>query len=127
MGQQKLGGLAAATDGDLLVILELGGNDRMCGLKPEIISQSLTKLVETIKSVNAKPLIMEVIPDGIERDVATNCAARLIQCPPDMVATITGPIRRGVVPRFGPQYLQGDRIHPNSKAQPLILKEVLNV
>eukprot|EP00746_Dinoflagellata_sp_MGD_P140977 gnl/MRDRNA2_/MRDRNA2_74158_c0_seq2.p1 gnl/MRDRNA2_/MRDRNA2_74158_c0~~gnl/MRDRNA2_/MRDRNA2_74158_c0_seq2.p1 ORF type:complete len:186 (-),score=36.34 gnl/MRDRNA2_/MRDRNA2_74158_c0_seq2:37-594(-) len=123
--QRRLG-RAGIDDGDFLVIVELGGNDRLFGMPPEQIEMALAQLVQTIKAANAKPLFMEVIPDGIERDVSANCGARLIRCPPDIAATIKEPIQRGVVPRFGHKYLQPDGIHPNAKAQPLILKEVLD-
>merc|ERR1711924_294745 len=84
-------------------------------------------MVEAVKAVPAHPVLMEVIPDGFERDVALNCKCGLIPAPPRMVAEMQQPVQRGKVPYIGPTFVQSDGLHPNTRAQRLIAHEVLTV
>lgn len=102
----------------LVVVIELGGNDRLFGLPPGQIEEALEKLARAMKEeLHARVLLMEVVPDGIERDVAARCGARLVPTPPRVVATMQKPIRRGGIPKMSGDFIQPDGIHPNAKAQ----------
>lgn len=110
----------------LTVILELGGNDRMFGQPAASIEESLRQLVLAVQSIPAHALLMEVVPDGIEKSVAARCGARLIPSPACLVDTMRQPIQKGRIPRFRSlEYIQDDGLHPNTKAQVPILLELL--
>eukprot|EP00927_Polykrikos_kofoidii_P059692 TRINITY_DN54833_c0_g1_i1.p1 TRINITY_DN54833_c0_g1~~TRINITY_DN54833_c0_g1_i1.p1 ORF type:complete len:240 (+),score=34.06 TRINITY_DN54833_c0_g1_i1:78-797(+) len=111
----------------LFVIIELGGNDRIIGVAPAQIQASLMKLVLSVQALPARALIMEVIPDGIERDVSAQCGVALIPTPSCIAETMQKPLRRGVIPEMDPSYVQRDGIHPNTRAQGPIAHSVLTV
>ena len=119
---------AAASGAELAVLVELGGNDRLFGVPSREIESALEAIVGACRDAApaALVLVLEVIPDGIERDAARRAGARLVPCPARVAATMRKPLRRGAVPPMSPLFMQPDRIHPNDAAQPLIADEVLD-
>merc|ERR1719330_558266 len=68
---KRLGALMGR--GQLVVVIELGGNDRLFGVPATQIEAALDKIVRSVQKIGASAIIMEIIPDGIERDVAGRC------------------------------------------------------
>mmetsp|Transcript_27971 Transcript_27971/g.65261 ORF Transcript_27971/g.65261 Transcript_27971/m.65261 type:complete len:213 (+) Transcript_27971:33-671(+) len=117
--------LKARSSAELLVVIELGGNDRLCGLPPEKIERALEQLVQAAKEVPARAMLMEVIPDGIEQDVARRCGVSLVATPACLAGQMQKPLQRGVVPPLTARYQQPDGIHPNARAQRHIAASLL--
>ena len=119
---------ASADGADLAVVVELGGNDRLFGVPAPEIENALLAIVAAAREAapRARLLVLEIIPDGIERDCARRAGARLVPCPAHVAATMRKPLRRGAVPPMSPLFMQPDRIHPNDEAQPLIAAEIFD-
>lgn len=112
----------------LLVIVELGGNDRMFGIDPDSIVRSLATIVQAIQEANAAALLMEVVPDGLEREVCDQTGALLVPLAPDIHDELGTspdcPLPRGAIPVLPAKFFQSDGIHPNHRAQVLLSRSV---
>jgi len=111
---------ALTTFSPALVILELGGNDGLRGFPPERIKGNLEKIIQRSKASGAAVVLLGIrIPanygprytkafEAVYRQVATDLEVEWIEFFMDGVA-------------MNEELLQADRIHPNSKAQPILL------
>ncbi|HYR34937.1 MAG TPA: arylesterase [Burkholderiales bacterium] len=127
-GETSAGGLARidaalARHRPAVVIVELGANDGLRGLPLGQMKANLGTIIEHAKNSGARVLLlgMKLPPnygedytkafEGAFADVAKRYQVAL---PPFML--------EGFAEK--PEYFQADRIHPNEKAQPLILERV---
>lgn len=106
-----------------LVIVELGGNDGLRGLKLLMIESNLQRIVQLIKEHKAKALLTGIrLPPNygqiytekfykIYSDLADRENIPLVPFLMDGVAT-------------SKQLMQNDGIHPTQEAQPILLKNV---
>jgi len=106
-----------------IVIIELGGNDGLRGYPVAAIRANLLALTEAVLAIGAKPLLagMQMPPNLGPRyteafrrmyvDVAARTGAALVPFLLEGVAT-------------HPELMQRDGIHPNGKAQPVLLANV---
>ena len=106
-----------------LVLVELGGNDALRGTPPAAIRSNLVALVRQAKHAGARVALLEapVLPnygksyaDAVARVYREVAVSEKITRVPCFVCGV------GVKPSF----MQADRIHPNEKAQPLLLEAV---
>lgn len=109
-----------------IVIIELGGNDGLRGYPIEAIRENLLAMTEAVLGTGAKPIIagIQMTPNlghrytaafvGVFAEVAEETGAIHVQLLPEDIATQD---------RFD-ELMQGDGIHPNADAQPLLLDNV---
>jgi len=103
-----------------LIILELGGNDGLRGFPPALIKSNLTAIAKRARDSGAEVVLLGIrIPtnygaryteafEAVYRDVANELGIRWIEFFMEGVA-------------LNDELLQEDRIHPNEKAQPILL------
>ncbi|AUB79122.1 arylesterase [Spiribacter roseus] len=106
-----------------IVIIALGGNDGLRGISPAAMRDNLLAMIERSRAAGARVLLAGVrLPANygtafierfrqVYRDVAERTGVRLIPMLLDGVAE-------------DPSLMQSDGIHPNAKAQPIILQTV---
>jgi acyl-CoA thioesterase-1 len=111
---------ALASFDPALIILELGGNDGLRGFPPERMRSNLEKIIRTSKAAGAAVVIL-----GIR--IPTNYGPRyrdaFEQVFRDMASTHEVPWIEFFMERvaMNEELMQGDGIHPNAAAQPLLL------
>lgn len=106
-----------------LVIIELGGNDGLRGFPPNVIKKNLNTLVQKSLQSDAKVLVLgiQIPPNYGEKyaqaffnnyqDIATSNKVPLV---PFFLENVGG----------NEELMQKDGIHPNAKAQPILLENV---
>ena len=103
-----------------LVVIELGGNDGLRGQPPQLIEKNLTQLVTLSKNSNAKVILlgMKMPPNygsayqtAFEKSFKNVSQKQNIKLQPFFLNGVAG-IR---------DLMQKDQIHPNAKAQPILL------
>ena len=103
-----------------LIILELGGNDGLRGFPPARIKQNLKAIAERARASGA-----EVVLLGIR--IPTNYGARYTQAFEAVYAEVAAELDIGWIEFFmegvalNDELLLDDRIHPNARAQPILL------
>jgi len=111
---------ALASFDPALIILELGGNDGLRGFPPERMKTNLEKIIRTSKASGAAVVIL-----GIR--IPTNYGPRyrdaFEQVFRDMASTHEVPWIEFFMERvaMNEELMQGDGIHPNAAAQPILL------
>lgn len=106
-----------------IVIIELGGNDALRGTAPNLIKRNLSKLIDTSKRSGAEVLLL-----GIQ--IPPNYGQRYAQAFFDNYAQLANEKKVKLVPFFlenvggNDDLMQDDGIHPNVKAQPLLLENI---
>ena len=106
-----------------VVIVELGANDGLRGIRIPIIRENLSAIVEACKEHGAKTLLIGIrIPPNYGRDYTEKFHA--------LFGEISARYKTSLVPFMldgfatNRSLFQEDGIHPNSEAQPLILKTI---
>lgn len=127
-GDTSAGGLARLPDAlgrykPDIVILELGANDGLRGLSLQQLQQNLTEMIELSQNSGAEVLLaaMQLPPNygpfytnrfhQIYRDLETSHQVALVPFLLDKVGGVA-------------ELIQADGLHPNEKAQPIILENV---
>lgn len=106
-----------------IVVIALGGNDGLRGMPTAFIQQNLQKLIEQSQASQAKVLLL-----GIK--IPPNYGPHYSEFFDNVYTTLADKYDVSVVPFMlegiatDRRYMQLDRIHPNAKAQPLILEHV---
>lgn len=106
-----------------IVIIELGGNDALRGTAPNAIKRNLGKLIDTSKRSGAEVLLL-----GIQ--IPPNYGQRYAQAFFDNYAQLANEKKVKLVPFFlenvggNDELMQDDGIHPNAKAQPILLHNI---
>ena len=107
-----------------IVIIELGGNDGLRGLSLTEMKKNLSRLIVMSQKKNAKVLLT-----GIQ--ILPNYGARYTEAFRDVYSELAKQHQIVLVPSFlkavgdNAEMMQADRIHPNARAQPLLLQNVL--
>ena len=105
------------------MILELGGNDGLRGLPVARVEENLGRLITKSRAAGAKVLLLTV-------SMPTNYGPKYTSEFGKVYADLGNRYDIGVVPLMSPEfavqldYFQPDGIHPNAKAQPLLLDNV---
>lgn len=72
---------------DLFVVVALGSHDRVIlGELLEMLEMSLGMLVRVMVSMDARPIIMQVVPDDIDQKVAQDMGVAFVPAPHSVVA-----------------------------------------
>ena len=108
------------------VVIELGGNDALRGLPLEMTRANLTKMAQASKAAGAKVLIAGMqMPPNYGKRYADDFAALFPAIAKAEGAALVPFLLAGVGDGAQPLALfQPDRIHPNEKAQPVIVDNV---
>jgi len=106
-----------------IVIVELGGNDGLRGLPVELMQQNLAKMIEMGQQLEAMVILAGIkIPPNYGEDYAGDFAA--------VYPTLAEQYKTPLIPFFMEEaaldssLMQADGIHPNKKAQPLLMENV---
>ena len=103
-----------------VVVIELGGNDGLRGQPPKLIEKNLSQLVNQSQKANAKVVMlgMKMPPnygtayrDAFENNYKTVSNQYKIKLMPFFLKDVAG----------HKDLMQKDQIHPNAKAQPILL------
>lgn len=111
---------ALATHDPALVIIELGGNDGLRGYPVPNIRSNLEQLVKLARAGGREVLLV-----GMQ--IPPNYGFRYTRAFQNLFEEVAADQGIGVVPSFmeavvlEPGLMQGDGIHPNASAQPLLL------
>jgi len=111
----RLSGLLSQHHPDY-VLLELGANDGLRGFSPNIIINNLSLMIDNIKSQNAQPILMQI-------QVPTNYGKRYSSAFSAIYPTVSKEKNIPLMPFYleqvivKPEWMQGDGLHPNEKAQ----------
>lgn len=105
------------------VLIELGANDGLRGFAVETIQQNLEKIVQMTEQTGAIPIIMQIkLPPNYGRRYSESFA--------EIYQTLSSLYKTPYISFFlekiilDPQLMQADGIHPNAKAQPLIVEDI---
>jgi len=107
----------------VIVMLELGANDGLRGYPVKILKQNLFTMVEISQQAGAQVLLIGIqIPQNyggrynalFENTFITVSEQSNIPLMPTLLGTIP----------LNTELMQSDRLHPNAKAQPLLLERV---
>ena len=107
-----------------VLIIELGANDALRGLALEDSRQNLQRMIQMTKAYGGQILLL-----GME--IPPNYGKNYTQSFKKMYPQISEKYQISLVPFFlegvalNPNLFQSDRLHPNEKAQPILLKNVL--
>jgi acyl-CoA thioesterase-1 len=121
-GLSRLAGLLGRTQPDIF-ILQLGANDGLRGLPIAQTEKNLRDMIRLAESAGAKTLVV-----GIR--IPPNYGAVYAKQFDGLFAKVSKASRLPVVPFLlegfadRPDYFQADGIHPNERAQPLMLETV---
>ncbi len=108
------------------VIVELGGNDGLRGLKPEVTRQNMAGMIKQSQANGARVLLA-----GIK--LPPNYGAAYLEQFESIYADLAGEYNTLLVPFFmdgvvfKPGMLQEDGIHPSVQAQPVLLENVWQI
>lgn len=106
-----------------VVLIELGGNDGLRAIPPKQIQQNLSTMVELAKRAKAEVLLVGIeLPPNygnqyLEKFIAVFPAVakeQQVKLVPSIVANTGG----------NSELMQADGVHPNTKAQPIVLEDV---
>ena len=127
-GDTTIGGLSRI-ESDLrkhnpnYVLVELGGNDALRGYPIEKIKTNLIKIIDASIAAGANPIIMQIrIPPNYGKNYVTAFESIYSEIAAEKNIPKMSFILEEVA--LDKSLMQLDGIHPNSKAQPLIAKQV---
>lgn len=109
-----------------VVVIELGGNDALRGLPLKNTEDNLATMVQAAQKAGAQVLLVGMqVPPNYGTDYARRFAATFEDVARAQKAALVPFLLAGVADGPDPLRLfQGDRIHPNARAQPIMLDNV---
>ena len=127
-GETTAGGLArlpAALDTHKpeIVLIELGANDGLRGLRLDVMRANLEQMMKLSRKAGARPVLFEMM-------IPPNYGAGYTEAFKRVFGTLAIARKEPLVPFFlapialQPEYFQDDGIHPTVAAQPLLLDAV---
>lgn len=109
-----------------IVIIELGGNDGLRGINPDITRENMTSMIQQSQKTGARVLLAGI---KLPPNYGEAYLEKFESMYPDLASqfdTLLVPfILEGVA--FRPDLLQADTIHPNEKGQPVLLDNVWEI
>lgn len=109
-----------------IVIIELGANDGLRGINPDITRENMASMIRQSQDVDAQVLLAGI---RLPPNYGVAYLEQFESIYPDLAAeydTLLVPFfMDGVI--FTPGLLQVDNIHPNEKGQPVLLENVWKV
>ena len=109
-----------------IVMIELGGNDGLRGINPDVTRENMTSMIRHCQDGGARVLLA-----GIK--LPPNYGTAYLELFESMYADLAGEFSTLLVPFFmegvifTPGMLQADGLHPSEKAQPVLLENVWEV
>ena len=109
-----------------LVVIELGGNDALRGLPLQSTQENLAQMVQQAQAARARVLLVGMqVPPNYGTDYARRFAALFETTAKTHKTALVPFLLAGVADGPEPlQLFQADRIHPNARAQPLMMENV---
>lgn len=106
-----------------IVIIELGANDGLRGLPLSAMRENLAAMIDASRAAGARVLLVGMrIPPNYGREYADRFAATFEEVARQRKVGLAPFLLDGFADRL--EYFQPDRIHPNERAQPLMLDNV---
>lgn len=106
-----------------ILILELGANDGLRGLSPKIMKKNLTKIIKRCQKQETKVLLLSMrIPPNYGKRYTDLFSAVYQQLEKELNVILVPFILNDVA--LMKELMQKDGLHPNAKAQPLIMDQV---
>lgn len=121
-GLSRLPGILSNKNVDSIII-ELGGNDGLRGFPPKIIKNNLLQIIDIAHQHKLKVYLMDI-------RIPPNYGPRYNQLFIDVFKQVSTETNTPLLPFFmesiavNPDLMQADGIHPNLKAQPLIVENM---
>lgn len=106
-----------------IVILGLGSNDGLRGLSTEAMYQNLNKMIEESQKAHAKVLLLGLLIPMNYGPVYRTKFEQVFKDLTDKYQLVKVPFLLDEV-ALKPEFMQEDGLHPNEKAQPIILDTV---
>ena len=109
-----------------IVIIELGGNDGLRGINPDITRTNMTVMIQSSQQSGAKVLLAGIkLPPNYGADYIEQFESMYADLAREYDTLLVPFFMDGVV--FKPGLLQADGIHPNEKGQPVLLENVWSI
>ncbi len=106
-----------------VIILELGANDGLRGLSPKIMKTNLAKIIKRCQAQGVKVLLLGMrIPPNYGTRYTERFAEVYQQLKTELKVNLVPFILNEVA--LKKELMQQDGLHPNAKAQPLIMAQV---
>ncbi len=104
------------------VLIELGGNDGLQGWPPSTTKQHLATIIEKVKQVGAKPILMQI---KIPPNYGPRYVQQFEQIYPQLAKHYDIPLMPFIFEKvvFNKDFMLSDGIHPNAQAQPLLQQQ----
>ena len=109
-----------------VVIIELGGNDALRGLDMNLTQSNLLTMIKASQATGAKVLVIAMqVPPNYGANYLKQMSAAYEKVSQTTGAALNQQFLKGVADDPDPlKWFQADRIHPNEKAQALMMKNV---
>lgn len=109
-----------------LVVIELGGNDALRGLSMNLTQANLLTMINASQTTGAKVLVIAMqVPPNYGANYLKQMSAAYEKVAKTTGAALNQQFLKGVADDPDPlKWFQADRIHPNEKAQALMMKNV---
>ena len=109
-----------------LVVIELGGNDALRGLDMGMTQANLMSMVKASQTAGAKVLVIAMqVPPNYGANYLKQMSAAYEKVRQNSGAQLNQKFLKGVADDPDPlKWFQADRIHPNEKAQPMMMRNV---
>ena len=106
-----------------IVVIELGGNDALRGLDLAATEANLRAMIRAARQAGARPLLLGMmLPPNYGRAYGERFQALFPSLAKAEKVPLVPFFLEGVADRM--EFFQPDRIHPNERAQPLLLQNV---
>ncbi|PID49665.1 MAG: arylesterase [Proteobacteria bacterium] len=105
------------------VLLELGANDGLRGMSPQLMHKNLQAMLEQILAIDAKPVLIGIkLPPNYGAAYNTRFEKVYVDLAEQYELPIVPFLLEGVAEDF--DLMQADGLHPTAEAQPIILEHV---
>ncbi len=109
-----------------IVIIELGGNDGLRGINPDVTRQNMTRMIQYSQQAGAKVLLTGIrLPPNYGAAYLQQFESIYTDLAAEYDTLLVPFFMDGVV--FEPGMLQADGIHPNETGQPVLLENVWTI
>lgn len=106
------------------VLIELGANDGLRGIPPNVTKINLDKMIQAAQQANAKVILLGMkIPPNYGATYSEKFEAVFTDLAEEYKLPFIPFFLEGIIENY--DYLQADELHPTASAQPLLLKKVL--
>ena len=109
-----------------IVVIELGANDGLRGLPVTVARTNLKKMIDLARSRGASVVLVGIqVPPNYGREYAEGFKTMFSELAAGGQAALVSFLFEGL--QDTAEYFQADRMHPNEAAQPILLRNVMQV